>query len=367
MLFSAAFFIALITSLFMGIIIVCTQRIHGHLTMDGHVGVQKLHQSPTPRVGGVALACGTFVGGLALSSDIKWLWFLVCFASLPAFTFGLLEDITKRIGVKTRLSATIFSGLIFCLLTKYQIAAVGVPGVDLLLSFWLPSLIFTAIAIGGIANAINIIDGVNGLASGSSVIILSGFAVVAWQSGDVAIAGICLVLIGALAGFFVLNFPMGKLFLGDAGAYTTGFFLEAIAVPLLQRNLELSPLIGLLALSYPVTETIVSIQRRMARKGTHPGQADRLHLHSLVYRSQARRLAQYIGVPQLRNAMAGLVLMGLPALSSALMIVFCRASLEIVISIFFVMIVYILYYRKVALLRTLGSLQTEAISTVEQA
>ena len=352
--FSTSFSYALIASLLAALVIVSTQRLHGHITLDNHPGVQKLHMVPTPRVGGLALFFGALIGGLSLPADTHWLARTICLSALPAFVFGLAEDMTKSVGVKTRLLATVCAGAIFCVMSGYQITTVGIPGVDTLLSFWLPSLIFTAIAIGGIANAINIIDGVNGLASGTSIIILSGFAIVAWKVGDPQLTAICLVGIGALGGFFLLNFPMGKLFLGDAGAYTTGFVLAVIAVALPQRNPELSPLIGLLALSYPVTETMVSIHRRSVRKGTHPGQADRLHLHSLVYRSRAKQLARRIGAPHMRNALTGLLLLGIPLLSSVLMVEFRNDSLLIVLGIVIVLVLYLAIYRRVALLPSLS-------------
>lgn len=356
MAFTAAFCFALIASLFAAIIIVATQRIHGHLTFDSHPGVQKLHILPTPRVGGVALFFGVIIGGLYLPNGTQWLWLMICISAFPAFAFGLIEDLTKHVGVKVRLFATICAGLIFCILTGYHLTKVDAPGVDLLLSFWLPSVLFTAFAIGGIANAINIIDGVNGLAAGTSIIILSGFALVAGQLDDIEILDVCFVAIGALIGFFLLNFPKGRLFLGDAGAYTIGFILAVIAVALPQRNPELSPLIGLLALAYPVMETMISILRRTAREGSHPGQPDRLHLHSLVFRSRAKQLAQALGAPHLRNPLTSLLLMSLPLLSVLLMVLFARNTLMIWASIALVALIYVTADRKVALLGPLVSL-----------
>jgi len=350
MTFSAPFLFALSASLCTALILVLTQRLHGHLTLDNQPGVQKLHTAPTPRVGGLALLVGALAGGLALSAEVQWFWWLICLSALPAFASGLLEDVTKRVGVKTRLLATVFAGMIFCTLTGYRITSVDIIGIDNLLSFWLPSFVFTAFAIGGIANAVNIIDGVNGLAAGTSIIILTGFAVVAGQVGDTIILTACLVGIGALSGFFLLNFPVGRLFLGDAGAYTAGFLLAVIAVALPQRNAELSPLIGLLALSYPVTETAVSVLRRIARKGAHPGAPDRLHLHSLIYRCRARRTARALKAPQLRNAITGLLVMGIPLLSVVLMVLVSHSSALIWVSIAFVGVVYLRFYRKAALL-----------------
>jgi UDP-N-acetylmuramyl pentapeptide phosphotransferase/UDP-N-acetylglucosamine-1-phosphate transferase len=351
MIFLPAFLLALMSSLLIAVVLVLTKTRHGHLTFDNHPGVQKLHTVATPRIGGLALFGGTVVGGLTLPPDEQELWWLIGLSAMPAFVFGLLEDITKTVGVKTRLVATIGAGLIFCVLTGYRITEVHVPGFDWLLEFTAISVLFTAMAIGGIANATNIIDGVNGLASGTSIIILTGLGIVAWQVGDLQLLGVCLISIGALAGFFLLNFPMGKIFLGDAGAYATGFVLAVVCVALPARNAELSPLIGLLALSYPVTETMVSIHRRLKRTGTHPGQPDRLHLHSLVYRHQALRFARWIGLPHLRNAITGLMLLALPLTSSVLVVAFADHTPAIVVGISFVALIYLALYRRVALLR----------------
>lgn len=350
MLQLAIFLVSFLVSLFVALTLILTQRFHGHFTEDNHPGVQKLHKAPTPRVGGLALLPGALVGATLLSPDAWALSLMLVLSALPAFLFGLAEDITKRVGVRARLMATIGSGLIFCLVSGYHLSRVGVPGLDLLLAFPVVGILFTAFAVGGVANAINLIDGVNGLASGTAIIILTGFAVLAAESGDTTMLTICLSFAGALGGFFAMNFPMGRIFLGDAGAYTSGVVLATVAVVLPARNPEISPLVGLLALAYPVTETLVSILRRTAREGTNPGQPDRLHLHSLIYRSRARSLATRLGVPQLRNALSALLVMVLPLLSSVLM-VFCASSPALIlVSLVVVVAAYLGLYRKVALL-----------------
>ena len=364
MALASVFSFALIASFLASLIIVTTRRFHGRLTHDNHVGVQKLPTMPTPRIGGVAILFGAMVGGINLPPESFWLWWMICLGAVPAFVSGLAEDLTKRVSVKVRLIATICSGLIFSILTDYQIYETDIPGVDWALTIWPVSILFTAFSIGGIANAINIIDGVNGLASGTSIIILSGFALICWQLGDVEFLGICLAAIGSLIGFFVLNFPLGRIFLGDAGAYTIGFVLAAIAVALPIRNSELSPLIGLLALSYPVTETMVSIHRRTKREGTNAGQPDRLHLHSLIYRSRAQRLAQKIGMPHLRNAAAGTLTLGMPLLSSTLMVSFNHSTPAIMLGIAIVVATYLVTYRKVALISSINT--SKRSSTIDQ-
>lgn len=347
----AAFAATLVTSLLVSIILVVTQRLHGHLSLDDMSGVQKLHSVPTPRIGGIAVAVALGLGCVLLDGEAFTFWWMWAVAALPSFAAGLAEDLTKKVGVRTRLAATLLSGLLFCMISGFGITQVDIPGADQILSVPLFSVLFTAFAIGGIANATNIIDGVNGLASGTGMIILAAFSLIAWLEGDLAIVSVCLLGLGALLGFFLLNFPHGRLFLGDAGAYLTGLLLAAVAVALPARNPALSPLIGLLALAYPVVETTISMHRRIVSDGSSPGQADRLHLHSLIYRSRARQLAQAMGRPRLRSALTSVVLWSLSLLSCTLMVAGRDNSGLILLGMALVATVYVTIYRRVALLR----------------
>jgi UDP-N-acetylmuramyl pentapeptide phosphotransferase/UDP-N-acetylglucosamine-1-phosphate transferase len=134
-MFTSPFLTALFASFLLAVVIVLTQRIHGHLSFDGHPGVQKLHKAPTPRIGGLALLGGSLAGGFCLPPTTQGLWWLILLSAAPAFVFGLLEDVTKKVGVKTRLLATICAGLIFCVLTGYQITRVDILVLDWALAF----------------------------------------------------------------------------------------------------------------------------------------------------------------------------------------------------------------------------------------
>jgi UDP-N-acetylmuramyl pentapeptide phosphotransferase/UDP-N-acetylglucosamine-1-phosphate transferase len=351
--FQLAFICALGATFVVASAIVATQRLHGHLTSDSVVGIQKFHRVPTPRVGGIALICGALAGGLTLAHDMQMLFLIICLSLLPAFFSGLAEDVTKTVNVSKRLLATMVSGLIFSLASGYVILPLGIPGADWLLGFWLFALLFTAFAIAGIANAINIVDGFNGLAGGTAIICMSCYGLLAWQVGDTALLGVAIVTVGILLGFVLVNFPFGKIFLGDSGAYTVGFLLAVMGVALPARNADISPLIGLLVLSYPVIETMVSIWRRTHREGTNPGQPDRLHLHSLVHRSWARALARRLGRPDLRNPATSVILWGLPILSSVLSVIAEKYEQAIPAFILLMFLVYIGFYRRAALLKPL--------------
>ena len=290
----------------LALLLVLTKDMHGHLSMDTHTGVQKFHTHPTPRVGGLAIACGVLVAYFFAPTSLQTLLMPLLLAGIPAFGFGLLEDITKRVSVRTRLLATMFCGVLGWAITGFAITRANVPGLDWLLGFTAVSVAFTAFAVGGVANAINIIDGFNGLAAGTVIIILSGFAAICLSVGDVDLAYVCLILAGAVFGFLLVNWPLGKLFLGDGGAYAVGFALAWIAVLLLARHPQVSAWAPLLVCAYPILEVGFSVLRRR-RRGLSPGDPDRLHLHSIVKKRFVRQLFPHAS-NLARNSVTGLIM-----------------------------------------------------------
>jgi UDP-N-acetylmuramyl pentapeptide phosphotransferase/UDP-N-acetylglucosamine-1-phosphate transferase len=278
---SAGLYWGLIASFACSLGIVATTRWHGRFSLDCTVGVQKFHVTPTPRIGGVAILTGLVFAYFGSDNSLRTLFAPLLIAGLPAFCFGVAEDLTKRITVRTRLFATMASGTVAWALTGASITHTGIPGFDATLESVAVSVLFTAFAVGGVANAVNIIDGFNGLASGTVTICLIALGLIARECGDAELARMCFVVCAVTIGFFLLNFPFGKLFLGDGGAYLLGFMLAWLAVTLLHRNPTVSPWAILMACAYPVFETIFTIVRRIWAR-SHPGEPDSNHLHSLI-------------------------------------------------------------------------------------
>lgn len=270
------------------VLLVATKHWHGHFSMDSTDGVQKFHTAPTPRVGGVAIAIGLVVAWAWSTHDVRNILGPMLVAGIPAFAFGLAEDMTKRVGVLPRLLATMLSGLIAWYLTGVSMQDTGFPPLDWLLQFTPLAVLFTAFAVGGVANAVNIIDGFNGLAVGAVAIMLSAMGLIALQFGDVPVATVCFVATAIALGFGAINWPFGKIFLGDGGAYLLGFVLAWIAVLLPMRHAEINAWATMLVCAYPVLEVGFSYRRKSKREGHHPGQPDKVHLHMLVFRRIAR-------------------------------------------------------------------------------
>ncbi|WP_157694167.1 MraY family glycosyltransferase [Hydrogenophaga crassostreae] len=280
--------------------IAATHLWHGQWSLDHTHGVQKIHEAPTPRIGGLAVLAGGWVGWWLAPELVDKVLANILIASLPAFVFGFAEDLTRKVGVRERLLATMASGVLAWWMTDISLTRIDVWGADALLA-WVPiSVIFTAFAVGGIANAINIIDGFNGLAAGVVLICLSSLGFIAFLAGDPVMAKVCFVFAGVTTGFLLINFPFGKIFLGDGGAYLLGFWLAWIAVMIAMRNPHISPWSSLLACAYPIVEVLFSVYRRR-RRNHHPGHPDRLHLHSLI-KSRITRKRMSTSSLTMRNA-----------------------------------------------------------------
>ena len=254
-------------------------------------GPQKFHSRPVPRIGGLAIVAGVAAGCVALSvalpdSAAFAAWLLFCAA--PAFLAGLAEDVTKRVSPALRLAFTALAAALAFWLVDAAITRTAIPGLDTLVSYRVGSMLVTVFVVAGVANAVNIIDGFNGLASMCSVMMLLGMTYVAFQVGDPLLGWLALAGVGAVLGFFVFNFPAGLIFLGDGGAYFLGFYVAELAILLLHRNPAVSPMFPLLLCIYPVFETLFSIYRRKWLRGRPVGMPDGAHLHSLIYRRIVR-------------------------------------------------------------------------------
>lgn len=315
--FSAAWFV--------GWLIVKYEHLHAHFSYDhAGTGPQKYHAQPTPRIGGLMVMAGLLMSlGIASFADAapaEREFGLLLLAAIPAFLGGLVEDVTKKVGVLERLMLTMLSGAASAWLFGAVLSRLDIPGVDQALLLWLPfAVVFTSFAVGGVANTINIIDGFNGLASGFAVIVLVAMAYVANVVGDRLIFSTSLAMAGALLGFMVWNWPGGRIFLGDGGAYLVGFMLAELSVLIVIRNPDVSPWFPLLLLIYPIFETFYSIFRRKLQNKLSPGQPDNRHLHQLVHdyliqyqasskhSSRNSRVAKYFWVPAAVLAILGVL------------------------------------------------------------
>jgi UDP-GlcNAc:undecaprenyl-phosphate/decaprenyl-phosphate GlcNAc-1-phosphate transferase len=272
-------------------LIVHSGRWHLAWTADRPDGQpQKFHARPVPRIGGAGVLAGLLVAGPWITlpaSEIDVYWLLML-ALLPAFLGGLAEDLTRRVGPGARLLLTVMTGAFAYSLAGVHFVRSDVDWLDAALAFAPFGYLALLLAVSGVAHSINIIDGHNGLAGGVAVIVLGALACVANDQGDALVSALCFAGFGAGLGFLLLNYPSGRLFMGDSGAYLLGCLIALSGALLVLRNPDVSPWFPLAVTIYPIWETLFSMLRR-ALAGQRVLAADACHLHSLVY----RRLSQH--------------------------------------------------------------------------
>jgi len=284
-LFVLTFFVSLVSTL----ALVRYQHLHEKVSSDHDLsGPQKFHTHAVPRIGGIgiylALVITALFAYLVLTLDRSLLLLELCDCALPAFAIGLIEDLTKKVSIKARLVAIVASAFLGIYFLNILITKIQLPGLDWLLGISVIAIIFTVIAVTGLANAYNIIDGFNGLASMVAMISLMAIGYVAFKANDLVLASTCFIVIGAIGGFFIWNYPRGLIFLGDGGAYLIGYLIASLSILLVVRNPSVSPWFALLVNAYPIFETLFTIWRRKVHQGKNPGLPDGAHFHSLIYR-----------------------------------------------------------------------------------
>ena len=255
--------------------------------VDEADGARKLHFVPTSRLGGaiVVIACLAALAVAPVSGPPGFSTALpLVLAALPVALAGLFEDLTRSVRPRYRMLAAVVSAMLASTFAGGVIPRLDLPWVDdLIPHLWL-ALPLTWFMVAGACNAINLIDGTNGLAGGTALILFGGLAAAAGWSGDALTLTEALVVMGPLVGFLAWNYPRGRVFLGDAGAYFIGFMYAELSIRLVARNDDISAWFVIVLAAYPIIETLFSIYRRKILRRAPSMASDALHLHSLIYR-----------------------------------------------------------------------------------
>ena len=295
--------VALVCSSVAMLFVVTSAERHAHWFADHDLsGPQKMHVKAVPRVGGIGILAGV-CGGLAaeawMRGGLGWEILLMLACMVPAFGSGIWEDFTKAISPRRRMVALALSGLLGVLLLGGKFTHTGWQAFDdLLVSnglLWLGA-VGAVFAVTGISNSVNIVDGMNGLASGCTMMMNISLAYIAWCVGDELIFSVALATVGATLGFFLWNYPRGLVFLGDGGAYLLGFIVAELGILLTTRHPQVSMLAPLLLVAYPVFETLFTMYRRRFIHQRSMTQPDGSHLHTLIYRRLKRGPVDASGV-----------------------------------------------------------------------
>jgi UDP-GlcNAc:undecaprenyl-phosphate GlcNAc-1-phosphate transferase len=239
-----------------------------------------------PRLGGLAI-CGAFFAAIAalyaseasaalvLRADVGRLFGLVL-GAVGLCVVGAIDD-ARRLPALYKVYAQIAAGVV-AFAFGYRISAVWLPWVGTLFmgSFALP---VTLLWIVGITNAINLIDGLDGLAGGVAFCAALTNLVVAVITGNAFVAVAMSALLGAIAGFLFFNFNPARIFMGDSGSYFVGFVLGTMSLVGAQiASTAVSLLVPILALGLPIIDTLFSMLRRVLERRS-PFDPDRGHIH----------------------------------------------------------------------------------------
>lgn len=243
---------------------------------------RKIHQNPIPRLGGIAIFLG-FIFGFSIFINICSIAPIVSFdlgyyttGMVLIFLTGFIDDLFF-IRAWHKLILQILSGILVAL------SGLTIPEIKIYSSVTIQFGFFafplTVIWVVAFINAINLIDGMDGLASGLVIIANLFIMFLAYETGNMFVFYLTLILTTAVFGFYVFNFPPAKIFMGDGGAYFLGFMYATIALMGLKKTsvltLFLFPFILLLV---PISDILVVMVKRL-RLGYHIFVADKNHLH----------------------------------------------------------------------------------------
>jgi UDP-GlcNAc:undecaprenyl-phosphate GlcNAc-1-phosphate transferase len=238
-------------------------------------GVRKVHKIAVPRVGGLAMVIGVLVAALIvipLAPDDRW--FLVAAGVLAAF--GAADD-RFDLDYRIKLLGQIIAILIVALAGHAQIHSITLDE-RLMLPLWI-SIPLTVIFLVGVTNAINLADGLDGLAGGTTFLCLGALAILAHSSGQMVTAALSLTFAGAILGFLRFNTYPASVFMGDAGSQLLGFAVGVLSLRATQSGTSaLSAATPILLLALPILDTLSVMVQRVS-EGRSPFSADKNHIH----------------------------------------------------------------------------------------
>jgi len=250
-------------------------RVAPRLGLMDRPGVRKVHTAPVPRVGGVGIVVGALIPIFFLLPSDKVSQAYI-FGTLILFVFGLWDDMfeigyyRKFLGQLVAVSIVVFYGDVY--VTTFPF----IPGGEIPPLLGIP---FTFVAMVGMINAINLSDGLDGLAGGESLFTLGAITLLAILVDGVVALTITLTVIGGIFGFLRYNTHPARVFMGDSGSQFLGYTLGYLAILLTQSvDRDLSPAVVLLLLGLPVVDSLVVMVNRI-RARISPFKAGRDHIH----------------------------------------------------------------------------------------
>jgi len=235
-----------------------------------------IHTRPLPRTGGLAMALGVYISVLFWATADGFLNAYLAGGGI-LIAFGLVDDL-KGLDYKWKFLGQLLAALVIVFYGGVRITFLGslLPE-DVRLAGWF-AIPLTLVVIVGVTNAINLADGLDGLAGGISLLGFCSIAYFAYLVEGNTVFLLSMALIGAIFGFLRFNTYPASVFMGDTGSQLLGFSAIVFAVKVTQENACLSPVLPLIILGFPILDTLTVMVERV-RHGRSPFSADKNHFH----------------------------------------------------------------------------------------
>ena len=272
-------FLMILTTFICSVVLVpIAKKIAFHVGAYDYPNQRRLNKVPMPTIGGIAVFASFIIGYLIFGRKSVEMLSIIIAGMIIIFT-GFIDDI-KPISAKHQLIGQLLAVLVITIYGKITIENITILGLNL--HFATPwNYIVTIIFMLGIINAIDLSDGMDGLSSGISIIYFSTVLIIAILLG---MAGsidtlIATLMIGALLGFLVYNFPPAKIYIGDSGSNFVGLMVSITALYGYKVATFTSLLIPLAILATPIIDVLFAIIRRSLKKENPFTTPDKEHLH----------------------------------------------------------------------------------------
>lgn len=264
------------------------------------------HARPAPRLGGAAIFTSFLLTTLFFDGYFGGRHAKVIVAMFPMIAVTLWEDMVRPTPPRARLLGVVATALLTVGSLQVWLTSVDVLYLDLLMP-GVTGILLTVLLLTVTVNGFNMIDGLNGLCAGTALAALLALAYISGSVGFEFMVHISLALSAAVAGFLIFNFPWGRIFLGDTGAYVLGFLVTLSGVRICERFPAVSPWAVFLILAYPLGEVLITFFRRLLA-GLSPFEPDNMHLHHLVLVG-LRGIPALKGLPAWHNPVATLLVL----------------------------------------------------------
>ena len=235
-----------------------------------------------PRFGGLIIYFFLiFTNITIIHSDLI---FYIYVSSIPLIIVSLKEDLLQNTYVISRIICMIVTIIIFFLLDKTTFPEINISGIRMILNSYPFAMLFFCFSVLVIINGMNLIDGLNGLLSLNLLCQLITLYYLSYKFNDGVFQILFSILIITILIFLIFNFPSGKIFLGDLGAYFLAFIVSILIIKLFGKYSDILSWNAVLILFYPSFELLFSFIRKIFFLKKNPFSPDHDHLHSLIYK-----------------------------------------------------------------------------------